>query len=144
MTTPPNRFGPTRRTATALLLAGLLSGCITLPGRNACPQSEKAESLQGSWLAQLAGSDAVWTLRLAPHPEHKGSWRGELIQGDKRYAVVADLDDGEFTMEETHDGQRIAATWLGSRLAGDCTPTLQGHRIENDQTRQAFTLRPAP
>lgn len=144
MTLPPNRFDPTRRTACALLLTVLLSGCGTLPNQNACPESDKAESLQGAWLAKVAGHDAVWTLQLAPHPEHRGSWRGELTQGNKRYAVVAELDDGEFTMEETHDGQRIAATWLGGRLAGDCTRTLQGQRIEHNQTRQAFTLRPAP
>ena len=144
MTTPPNRFLTTRRKAAALVLAGLLSGCVTLPSRHTCPPNDKAESLQGTWLAQLAGSGKAWTLQLAPHPEHTGSWRGELTQGDQRYAVVADLDDGEFTMEETHDGQRIAATWLGGRLAGDCSRTLHGQRIDQDQSRQTFTLRPAP
>jgi hypothetical protein len=144
MTMSPHRYEPTWRIAAALLLAGLLSGCVTLPSRQACPPNDKAESLQGTWLAQLAGSSSAWTLQLAPHPEHTGSWRGELAQGDRRYAVVADLDDGEFTMEESHDGQRIAATWLGGRLAGDCSRTLHGQRIEQDQSRQTFTLRPAP
>jgi hypothetical protein len=66
--------------------------------------------------------------------------RGELTQGALRYPVVADLDEGEFTLEESHDGQRIAATWLGEVIAGSCGRALQGERIAKNQSRQTFRM----
>jgi hypothetical protein len=91
---------------------------------------------------QLDGSGHQWTLQLGPHPEHKGSLRGELTQGTLRYPVVADLDNGEFTLEESHDGQRIAATWLGEVVAGSCGRVLQGQRIGPHERLQDFLIQP--
>jgi hypothetical protein len=91
---------------------------------------------------QLDGSGPTWTLQLGPHPEHQGSLRGELTQGTLRYPVVADLEGGEFTLEESHDGARIAATWLGTVVAGSCGRALQGQRIGPQERRQAFLIRP--
>jgi hypothetical protein len=124
--------------SSALLLASLLTGCTSLPQR--CPASDSAESLMGAWTVQLGGTHNIWSLQLTPHPEHTGSWRGQLIQGAQRFAVVADLDEGEFTMEESHDGLRIAATWLGTALPGPCSPTIQGQRIETNQNPLSFTM----
>ena len=144
MTTPHPQIRPRLWATTSLAAVLALSGCTSLPPGCPAPQDVKPEQLHGVWAVQLDDSSPKWTLQLGPHPEHRGSLRGELTQGALRYPVVADLDEGEFTMEESHDGQRIAATWLGSRLEGDCTRSLNGSRIENDQTRQAFTLRPLP
>jgi hypothetical protein len=91
---------------------------------------------------QLDGSGPPWTLQLGPHPEHQGSLRGELTQGTLRYPVVADLEGGEFTLEESHDGARIAATWLGTVVTGSCGRVLQGQRIGPQDHRQAFLIRP--
>jgi hypothetical protein len=55
--------------------------------------------------------------------------------------VVADLDDGEFTLEESHDGQRIAATWLGEVAPKSCGQALRGERIGPQERRQAFDMR---
>jgi hypothetical protein len=142
MTTKHTRQHPWR-TAAALLLAWSLAACSTPPGQDGCPTDSKPDSLNGLWTVELAGNSQHWTLRLAPHPEHIGSWRGELVQGPQRFAVVADLDGGEFTMEETHDGVRIAATWLGTALVQACTRTIQGQRFENDQSGLAFSLQAA-
>jgi hypothetical protein len=87
-----------------------LSGCTTLPPACPAPADVKPEQLHGVWTVQLDGSGPPWTLQLGPHPEHQGSLRGELTQGTLRYPVVADLEGGEFTLEESHDGARIAAT----------------------------------
>lgn len=128
------------------LLAWLaLSACTALPPRSDCPSAQdmSADTLHGQWVAQVAG-EAPWALTLGPHPEHAGSLRGELTQGRHRRAVVADLDDGEFTLEETHDGQRIAATWLGSLPAADCGRHIQGQRVLPDQSSRPFRITRTP
>jgi hypothetical protein len=126
-------------------LSLVLSACQQLPTRNACPtgQDLTPEMLHGQWTAQIAG-EAPWTLILGPHPEHAGSLRGELTQGPQRHAVVADLDDGEFTLEETHDGQRIAATWLGSLTASSCGRQIQGQRALMGQSSRDFLISRTP
>lgn len=144
MKTPPHRrllCG-----AAMALQALLLTACQLAPVRPDCPagQTLGADQLHGHWRLELAGSTAVWQLRLGPHPEHLGSLRGELQQGPVRYPVVADLDGREFTMEESHDGQRIAATWLGTAVHGHCGRLIQGERLQHGQQAQGFTMRPAP
>ena len=131
--------------ALSLTLCVVLSACTQLPTRSACPSAQDLtpEMLHGPWTAQIAG-EAPWTLTLGPHPEHAGSLRGELSQGQQRRAVVADLDDGEFTLEETHDGQRIAATWLGSLPASSCGRQIQGHRALAGQDSRNFLITRTP
>jgi hypothetical protein len=119
-----------------------LSGCTSLPTACPAPAEVKPEQLHGIWTVQLDGTGTPWTLQLGPHPEHQGSLRGELTQGTLRYPVVADLEGGEFTLEESHDGTRIAATWLGTVLAGSCGRVLQGQRIGPQERRQAFLMQP--
>jgi hypothetical protein len=122
-----------------------LAACQGLPTRSACPKGQDVspEMLYGQWTAQIAG-EPVGTLSLGPHPEHAGSLRGELlqtqVQGSVRRAVVADLDEGEFTLEETHDGQRIAATWLGSLPDAGCGRQIQGQRTLAGQGSRPFVL----
>ena len=111
-------------------LAGL-TACATAPSVPACANEDiTAEQLVGSWRIELAGATAPWTLLLRPHPEHEGSLRGTLMQNPQHFAVVADIEEGEFTMEESHDGQRIAATWLGQVQAGSCGQIMTGERQE--------------
>ena len=127
-------------------LACGLSACSGPPARSACPMPAEvtADMLVGTWTALVQGQQAPWTLVLAPHPEHLGSLRGELRLGPQHFPVVADLDEGEFTMEESHDGQRIAATWLGQITRPTCTLHIRGERILRDPPRQAFELKRAP
>ena len=126
----------------ALVVLLALSGCTSLPTACPAPAEVKPEQLHGIWTVQLDGAGPPWTLQLGPHPEHPGSLRGELTQGAQRYPVVADLEKGEFTLEESHDGQRIAATWLGDVVAGSCGRVLQGQRIGPQERRQAFLMQP--
>lgn len=97
--------------------------------------------LQGQWLIQLKAQTQTWRLNLKPHPEHIGSLRGELDTGTHRFLVVADWDEGDFTMEETHDGQRIAATWLGSASPEHCGQTLTGERETAQGAKDSFEMR---
>ena len=114
----------------SVCLAGL-TACATAPSVPACANEEiTAEQLVGTWRVELSGQRAPWTLLLRPHPEHEGSLRGTLMQSPQHFAVVADIEEGEFTMEESHDGQRIAATWLGKVQAGSCGQIIAGERQE--------------
>ena len=133
---------PSCRPGIALLavLGFFLSACSTPPPGQVCSPDIKPEMLVGQWSVQINGDPGAWTLTLAPHPEHLGSLRGELRQGALRYPVVADLDEGEFTMEESHDGRKIAATWLGRLSPPDCQQAIQGQRVPSDPTPRHFRL----
>jgi hypothetical protein len=109
----------------------------------ACPDADKviALQLQGQWQVQLKAQTQAWRLELKPHPEHIGSLRGTLDTGTQRFAVVADWDDGEFTLEESHDGQRIAATWLGKLKPNSCAKALTGQRETAQGVMDFFEMR---
>jgi hypothetical protein len=125
----------------SLITLMTLSACQLLPARSACPSGTdlSADMLYGEWIAQVA-DEAPWSLSLGPHPEHQGSLRGTLTLGNQQHAVVADLDDGEFTLEESQDGQRIAATWLGSLPAKACGRQIVGQRKQADQPHRPFLI----
>jgi hypothetical protein len=131
---------------TSICMAAL-SACATAPSAETpapgCADEEiTAEQLVGTWRVALAGQAMPWTLLLRPHPEHEGSLRGTLMQSPQHFAVVADMEDGEFTMEESHDGQRIAATWLGQLQAGSCGRIIAGERQDGTtgQAPQRFQM----
>lgn len=138
------RFRPLFRSLAALtasLAVTLgLAGCAPKPLACTAARDVQADQLHGQWTVQLGDSRSDWALQLAPHPEHRGSLRGELAQGLLRYPVVADLANGEFTMEESHDGRRIAATWLGDVASGSCGRLVLGERLSPGQATQTFRL----
>jgi hypothetical protein len=63
------------------------------------------------------------------------------MQNPQHFAVAADLEDGEFTMEESRDGQRIAATWLGQVQAGSCGQRIAGERQDSTGAAERFEMR---
>lgn len=124
-------------------LAGL-SACSTAPTAPGCAAEDiSPEQLVGTWRVELAGQSMPWTLLLRPHPEHEGSLRGALMQNPRHLAVVADIEAGELTMEESHDGMRIAATWLGQVQAGSCGQLIRGERLNpaSDERPRGFQMR---
>jgi hypothetical protein len=137
---------PLGRCASMLFLSLTLTGCNLALSPPDCPPGQMlgVDKLLGNWTVQLAGVAQPWALSLSPHPEHQGSLRGEIRQGDQRYLVVADLEGREFTMEESHDGQRIAATWLGTAMHGHCGRWVQGERVVTNQAAEGFSMRRAP
>jgi hypothetical protein len=132
----------------ALICIAGLTACAT-PGPQGlqaaaagCADNEiTAEQLVGTWRVSLSGQPGSWTLVLRPHPEHEGSLRGALMQNPQHYAVAADLEDGEFTMEESRDGQRIAATWLGKVQASSCGQRIAGERQDSTGAAERFEMR---
>ena len=134
----------------------VLLGCAMLPllaqgATSACPTASEIEPamLIGTWQVEWTDGarqrgEAPWTLVLGPHPEYTGSLKGTLSQGGTQHLVVADWDDETLTMEESVDGQRIAATWQGRAMTGQCGRAFQGLRFtgsEPDGSARRFRMR---
>lgn len=88
---------------------------------------------------------AALEVTLFPHPEHQGSLSGFLLLDQRKIAVVAvvaDLDESEFTMEESQDGHRISASWTGTLTHSGCDLEIQAERtVGNDTQGQPFILK---
>ena len=80
----------------------------------------------GTWEADLGSRWDQARLELVPHPSFPGSLAGTLSRAGIVSRVAADLDDGEFAMEESADGARIDATWFGEPVAGQCGREIRG------------------
>ena len=138
--------------AFALLWIGL--GAAAHAAAPACPSAAEIEPdlLVGRW--QLEWTDgarqrgeAPWLLELDPHPEYAGSLKGSLNRGEEHHLVVADWDDEALTMEESVDGQRIAATWQATATPGQCGRELRGLRLPDsapDASARRFRMRRLP
>ena len=126
-------------------LALFLSSCFALAAPTlACPlaQEVQAEQLYGLWRAEFAGQLPGATLLFEKHPELAGSVRGAVNRQSVQALVAGDVDDGEFTLEESHDGLRIAATWLGTVVPASCGQEIRGTwRPEPSQKAYPFVLK---
>jgi hypothetical protein len=129
--------------ALALLLLAALAGSA-MAQAPACPHASEVRQahLLGLWLAELEGVHAG-TLLLEKHPEYTESVRGTINRNGDRRLVAGDVDDGEFTLEESADGHRIAATWLGEVIEGSCGKEIRGTwGVEGGATAaRSFVLR---
>jgi hypothetical protein len=109
-----------------------------------CPAAAEMtqQQLLGLWRAQFGESWSSATVLLEPHPEYAGSVRGEVNRNGERARVAGDVDEGELTLEESADGQRISATWLGDVVEGSCGREIRGSwQAEGAPTGRAFVLR---
>lgn len=147
---PTGPSAATRRAATLLLA---LAACAT-PALSqqpsaaaapapACPAPEDlaAAALVGLWHADFGAGRPPVAVLLEPHPEHAGSLSGALVRDGARSRIAADLDDGAFTLEESPDGQRIAATWLGELVPASCGREIRGSWQPREGAPIAFVLR---
>ena len=91
-----------------------------------CPAAADMQQrhLLGQWQAELGGQSVA--LRLRPHPELRDSVRGTLQRSGRTVQVVGDVDDGQLTLEESEDGKRISATWVGEVVEGSCAREIRG------------------
>lgn len=137
-------------TAARLAIALAWALASVSQAQSACPGASEisAPALLGAWQVEVETQPPQrWALTLQAHPEHIGSLQGRLVQGPRTALVVADWDEGEFTMEESHDGQRIAATWLGTASAGQCGRQIEGTRQQGEgapAVRFVMRARPLP
>jgi len=128
----------------ALLLAALCAAPAW--AQPACPHASevKAADLLGLWRAELEGLGHVGTLLLEKHPLYAESFSGTINRDGERRALAGDVEDGDFTLEESADGMRIAATWIGELVEGSCGREVRGTwTIDGANSGRAFVLRKA-
>lgn len=129
----------------AALVLGLFSH-LAASAQGACPKAAQVtpQQLVGVWRAEFTGQTQGATLLLEPHREYAQSLSGEINRDGIRARVAADLDDGEFTLEESADGRRISATWLGDVVEGSCGKVIRGRREGGWDGTVDFVLRKLP
>ena len=98
-------------------------------------------ALYGSWVASIDGQTAQ--VRLVRHPDYAGGLRGTVQRPGAAAAQLAgDIDDeGRLALDESQDGHRISALWLGRMVAGSCGHAFEGQwRRAGEERTHAFTL----
>jgi hypothetical protein len=128
----------------ALLASGVACAQATAPTpQSDCPQPFEMSQrhLLGLWHAQFEGLPRGATLLLEAHPELRDSVRGEINRHGERSAVAGDVDNGDFTLEESRNGVNISAAWLGEVVEGSCGREIRGTwRGEGDKAERPFVL----
>jgi len=132
----------------ALALAALLAAGARAESPEApqapCPKAGDVthRHLFGLWRATFDGLPQGATLLLERHPELAESVRGAINRNGLRAQVAGDVDDGEFTLEESADGVKIDATWTGTVVDGSCGREIRGDwQRASDNKPRAFVLR---
>ena len=113
-------------------------------GSAPCPvASEIAQRhLLGLWRASFDGLAQGATLLLERHPELAESVRGAINRNGEKALVAGDVDDGEFTLEESVDGVSIAATWSGTVIDSSCGTEIRGDwQVTKGGAARSFVLR---
>jgi hypothetical protein len=108
-----------------------------------CPQATQVAQrhLLGLWHAQFEGSPSGATLLLERDPDLSETVRGEIDRNGERAVVAGDVDDGDFTLEESRNGINISATWLGEVVEGSCGREIRGTwRAEGETAERPFVL----
>lgn len=128
----------------ALLAATLLA--LGAADAIACPAAADltARDLLGLWRAEVDGRHAG-TLLLEPNPNWPGSLSGTLNRDGTRSQLAGDIEDGELTLEESADGTRISAAWIGEAVEGRCGREFRGTwQPEGRDERRPFRLIRSP
>lgn len=136
--------------ACAAASLGVLSGAAlaqatTLPAP--CPPSAQlnARDMLGLWRAEFQGQWGGATLLFEPHPAYAGSFRGTINRDGERAQLAGDMEEGELTLEESNDGQRISAVWLGDVVEGSCGKEIRGTwQATGASDGRGFVLRKQP
>jgi hypothetical protein len=136
------------RRAAALVAALLASGVARAQTTGPTPQPDcpqpfetSQRHLLGLWHAQFEGLPRGATLLLEAHPDLSESVRGEVDRDGERTAAAGDLDDGDFTLEESRNGVNISAAWLGEMVEGSCGREIRGTwHSESDKAERPFVL----
>ena len=131
-----------------MALAGLaLTGSLAATQPAPCPDAEdlQAADLHGLWQARFDDGGPGATLLLEANPNWAGSLSGGINRKGERAQLAGDLDEGELTLEESADGRRIDAAWIGEVVPGSCGRELRGiWRRDGAPAGRAFTLRRQP
>ncbi|MFC7206597.1 hypothetical protein ACFQOZ_07165 [Comamonas endophytica] len=130
--------------ASVLLCLGASALAQTAPCVDATEASH--ETLLGHWEAQFRAPDdspsGTAHLELIPHPELAASVRGRLQRAGVEALLAGDVDQGDFTLEESINGTNISATWIGQVVPDSCGKEIRGTWTqENPPLSLSFVLR---
>jgi len=131
------------RTPARFPIAAMLFATHAVSLAQACPRAAEVSQAHvlGTWHASIDGLPAA-TLHLAKHPEYAGTLRGHLERGGRRFEIAGDVGDGELTLDESDDGARISAAWLGDVVEGSCGREIRGvWKAEGAPEERPFVLR---
>jgi hypothetical protein len=96
----------------------------------------------GLWRAEFEGLPGGATLLLEKNAQYADSFSGAINRGGERARVAGDVEDGEFTLEESADGLRIGAVWIGDVVEGSCGREIRGNwQATKAKDAHAFVLR---
>lgn len=113
-------------------------------GQSPCPAPAEVTRahMLGLWRAEFQGLWQGATLLIEPHPEYALSLSGAINRNGERGLLAGDLEDGELTLEESADGRRIAAVFLGAVVEGSCGREIRGTwRRDGHEAGHGFILR---
>lgn len=137
-----------RRHLAASLLAGAVCLSCAAPGPAPAdcpaPQASQEAALHGWWSAELAGLGPARML-LEQSREYRAGLSGRIERDGVEVLLAGDMDEGQFTLEESTDGTHISATWVGALVAASCGREIRGtwSDAQSGQER-TFVLRKAP
>lgn len=98
--------------------------------------------LLGLWRAEFEGLPQGASLLLEKNASYADSFGGQINRNGERAQVAGDVDEGEFTLEESADGVRITATWTGDVVEGSCGREIRGTwQATRDRRAIPFVLR---
>ncbi len=90
------------------------------------PAEVGPQHLYGLWRAEFTGLPQGATLLFERHAELADSVSGAVNRDGARAVIAGDVDQGEFTLEESLDGQHISANWLGTVVENSCGKEISG------------------
>ena len=126
-----------------LLMLLLAAGGATAQTKD-CPKPLDVTPAQlfGLWRAEFDGQLPGATLLLEKHPRYADSFSGGVNRNSVQGVVSGEIEDGEFSLEESADGQHIAATWIGEIVDGSCGREIRGTWQKDGATMSVpFVLR---
>ena len=112
-----------------------------------CPRAAEVtqQHLWGLWRAEFEGLAQGATLLLEKHPSLGESVSGGVNRNGEKALVAGDVDEGEFSLEESTDGVSISATWIGDVVEGSCGREIRGNwQAASERVARPFVLRKLP
>lgn len=134
-------------TACAILNVAQAQTTVNESVVSACPQPAELLPihLYGLWRADFEDGAPSANVLFERHPELPGSVSGGVNRDGIKAQIAGDVDNGEFTLEESHDGKRIDANWLGTVVEKSCGKEIRGiWNKHSNQTSHVFVLRKLP
>ena len=118
------------------------------PTHAACPKPAEMSHLHlyGLWRAEFDNAAVPpATLLFEKHPDYPESVRGGINRDGLKGLVAGDVENGEFALDESTDGIKIAATWVGNVVENSCGKEIRGTwTAAVGKPEYSFVLRKVP